>query len=163
MTTTASATPSLAKQVRSIMRRHKATDAQVHAVADLLANNEGLRVKYVERTWAALAADLVHAQRHQLRQLPSESYLEKHRESIRAAGKRLGLFSDYWVGDKILGDCTAGDLEEAAFRHERNAKGMIREAEFLRKLAEKCGTKTVRKAWSEPDAEKLKRSLETDD
>lgn len=160
MSTTTAATPSLSKRVRQIMRKHNQLDAQIRAVADMLESDAELRTKYVERTWSALASDMVQVQRHHLRQLPSESYLEKHREAMKAAGKRLGLFSDYFVGDKALGDCTAADLEDAAFKHERNAKGMLREAEFFRKLAAKCGTKTVRKAWKESDAEKMKRELE---
>lgn len=160
MSTTTAAAPSLAKQVRQIMRKHKALDEQIKAVADLLESSEPLRVKYVERTWAALAQDIVQAQRHSLRQLPSESYLEKHRDSIRLAGKRLGLFADYFVGDKTLGDCTAADLEEAAFRHRRNAEGMVREAEFLMALAKKCGTRKVKQAWDERDAETLKRTFD---
>lgn len=160
MSTATKTSPTLSGMLRRIIRANKQTQDQIAAVADLLQSSEDMRKKYVERTWAALAADLVHSQRHAMRKLPTVSYLERNREAMVASGRRLGLFSDYFVGDKVLGDCTAADLKLAADRHERNAAGIVREAKFLLALADKCGTRKVKQAWKQEDAEKLKRSFE---
>ena len=153
-------TTTLRDAVRDIVRRSGSIEDSVAAVRELL-DDPHARDEAAPDLAKAYAADIVYAARHQLRTLPSEGWLTPERAKAMAeSGRRLGLFKDYQVGDKCLGDCSRADLLEAATLDDAKSHGLRRAANFKRAIAEKLkGDKTVSECWKQEDAERLLRKI----
>lgn len=158
--TTATGKMTLRDAIRDIVRSAGTIEDSVLKVRELLDDPDA-RAEAAPDLAKLYAADIVYQARYRLRQLPSESWLSPERtKALAESGRRLGLFTDYTVGDKHLGECTRDELLESADMDGARANGYAVSSKFKRTLASKMsGAKTVAQCWKEADATKLLRKI----